>query len=83
MAKQKLTDRELEQQQINRLMNTVAFRCTFYRLNPQRFVKDYLNIKLHWFQAIILWCMMHMPHSIYLAARGRLQWPRRIGICGQ
>lgn len=65
------TARQIEQEANERLMNTVAWRCAFYRANPQRFVKDYLNVNLKWFQSIILWAMFHSNYIMYLAARGQ------------
>lgn len=76
------TAQQIEQEARERAMETVAWRCGYYRSNPQRFVKDYLNIHLKWFQSIILWAMFHCNYIMYLAARGR-PWPRRIVICGQ
>ena len=51
-------------------METVAWRAGYYRANPQRFCKDILNVNLKWFQAILLWAMMHFNYFMYLAARG-------------
>lgn len=62
---------QIEKEATDRVMQTVAWRCAFYRANPQRFVKDYLGVKLKWFQAIILWSMFHFNYIMYLAARGR------------
>ena len=42
----------------------------FYRANPQRFVKDYLNINLKVFQKILIYAMMHNEHFMYIASRG-------------
>lgn len=39
--------------------------------NPQRFVKDYLNVKLKLFQKILLYAMMHNNYILYLASRGQ------------
>ena len=83
MAVTKKTEKQIEREATERLMNTVAFRASFYRANPQRFAADYLCVNLKWFQSIILWAMFHMNHAMYLAARGRLLWPRRIAMCGQ
>ena len=46
----KKSDTELAAEKSERIMNGVAAWCSFYRANPQRFVKDYLNINLKWFQ---------------------------------
>ena len=51
-------------------METVAWRAGYYRANPQRFCKDILNINLKWFQAILIWAMMHNNFFMYIAARG-------------
>lgn len=67
----KKTDRQIEKEANERVMNTVAWRAAFYRANPQRFVKDYLHVNLKWFQTIILWAMFHMNYLMYLAARGQ------------
>lgn len=64
------TVKQVEQEANDRVMNTVAWRCAFYRANPQRFVEDYLDIHLKWFQAIIIWAMFHNSYLIYLASRG-------------
>lgn len=53
-----------------RLMNTVAERCAFYRANPHRFVKDYLNIHLKIFQQIFIVMMFFNNYVMLLAARG-------------
>lgn len=67
----KKTDKQIEQEANDRLMQTVAWRAGYYRANPQRFVTDYLKITLRWFQTIILWAMFHMNYVMYLAARGQ------------
>lgn len=65
------TDKQIEQEQYQNTMNLVAWRCAYYRANPQRFVADFLCIKLTWFQSIILWAMFHKEYLMYLAARGQ------------
>jgi len=52
-----------------RRMRTVAKRAAYYRENPQRFVKDYLNITLKLFQKFLLYAMMHSNHFIFWACR--------------
>ena len=42
----KKTVQDVYQEKTERLMNGVATWAAFYRSNPQRFVKDYLNINL-------------------------------------
>jgi len=42
----KMTEQEVANEKAERLMNGVAYWAAFYRKNPQRFCKDYLNITL-------------------------------------
>ena len=67
----KKSDRQLQEDKTTKIMNTIAWRAAYYRANPQRFAADYLNIKLKWFQKILLWCMMHFDNFYYVAARSQ------------
>jgi len=67
----KISTEEFEQQKIKKTMNAVAKWCSFYRANPQRFVKDYLSIDLKLFQQILIYMMMCSTHFMYLASRGQ------------
>lgn len=53
-----------------RIMKGVDIWCSFYRANPHRFAKDYLNIHLRLFQQIILYMMNWSTNVIYTASRG-------------
>ena len=64
------TIQEIEQAKVEQIMNTVAWRASYYRANPHRFVKECLNINLKLFQKILLFAMMHYHYFMYLAARG-------------
>lgn len=66
----KKTDKEIANEKSKKLMNTIAWRCAYYRANPQRFVKDYLGIELKLFQKILIWAMMFNNYFIYIASRG-------------
>lgn len=55
----------------DRVMRGVATWCSFYRANPQRFVEEYLGIKLYLFQQIIIYLMNINNKFIYLASRGQ------------
>lgn len=55
----------------DRLLEGAAIWGSFYRANPQRFVKDYLGIELKLFQQILLYGMMHFNFMTYIAARGQ------------
>ena len=54
-----------------KLMDGIGVWTSFYRANPQRFVRDYLGIELKLFQQILLYAMMHFHYLTYIAARGQ------------
>lgn len=70
MAKKKATAKELVNDKAERVMLGVATWCSFYRANPQRFCKDFLNIKLRMFQQILIYLMAINQHFVFIAARG-------------
>lgn len=67
----RLTDREIANDKADKIMNTVAWRCAYYRANPQRFVSEVLGIQLRLFQKILIWAMMHNYYFMYIASRGQ------------
>ena len=67
----KKSEKQLANEKSERIMNGIAYWASFYRYNPQRFVKDYLNINLKLFQKILLYMMMCNNFFMYLAARGQ------------
>ena len=69
--KRKKSDVELATEKSERIMNGIAAWCAFYRANPHRFVKDYLNINLKWFQKILIYQMIHNDKTMYIASRGQ------------
>ena len=70
MSKEKLTDKEVANSKSEKIMNTVAVRCSFYRANPQRFAKDCLNLNLKPFQQLLLFLMVRCTGFTFIAARG-------------
>lgn len=66
-----MTDKELANSKAEKLMNTIAFRASYYRANPQRFIKDYYNINLKLFQKILIYVMMTNNYIMYTASRGQ------------
>lgn len=42
----------------------------YYRQNPHRFAKEFLNVDLKVFQSILLWAMMHNDIFMFIASRG-------------
>lgn len=69
--KRKKSEKEIANDKSKRIMEGIACWCSFYRSNPHRFVKDYLNITLKLFQKILIHQMMYNNYFLYLAARGR------------
>ena len=65
------TQREIEKDKEQKIMETVAWRAGYYRANPQRFVSEVLGIHLKLFQKILIWAMMYFNFAMYLAARGQ------------
>lgn len=70
MAEKRMTAEEVVNEKAEKLMNGVAFWGSFYRFNPQRFCKDYLNVNLKLFQKILLYTMMHNNYFMFCASRG-------------
>ena len=54
-----------------KFMNGIDIWTSFYRANPHRFAKDFLNLDLKIFQQILLYMMMHFNFFVYIAARGQ------------
>jgi len=67
----KKSEKELANEKAERIMEGIAYWASFYRCNPQRFAKDYLNINLKLFQKILLFAMMINNYFMYVAARGQ------------
>lgn len=67
----KKSEKEIVNEKSQRILNGVAFWGSFYRNNPQRFVKDYLNVNLKLFQKILIYQMMHNNYFLYVASRGQ------------
>jgi len=70
MNSTKLSDKELAADKAERIMNGVAIWTSYYRANPQRFCKDYLNIDLKLFQQIIIYMMNLCTNFVFIASRG-------------
>lgn len=66
----KKTTKQVVQEKSEKVMNGVAYWAAFYRKNPQRFCKDYLNVNLKLFQKILIYLMMLNNYFMFLASRG-------------
>ena len=67
----KKTISEVAHEKSEKLLEGIGFWGSFYRCNPHRFVKEYLNIQLKLFQKIIIFMMMISTNFMYLASRGQ------------
>jgi len=65
------TDKDLEQEQSEKIMQTVARKTAYFRANPHRFCSEYLDIKLKLFQKILLFMINISTNFMYIAARGQ------------
>jgi hypothetical protein len=70
MTDEKRNFSDVVKEKSEKLLDGISYWTTFYRLNPQRFVKDYLNIDLKLFQKIIIYLLMLSTNFMYLASRG-------------
>lgn len=70
MTQQKQTTKEIANDKSERIMNAVNVWCSFYRANPHRFCKDYLNIKLKIFQQVLIYMMNISTCFMFIACRG-------------
>lgn len=71
MNTKKMSDKEVANEKSKRIMDGVAAWTSYFRANPQRFVKEYLNVDLKLFQKILIYAMMHFYYIMYIAARGQ------------
>ena len=70
VSKGKKSEKQLANEKSKRVLEGVAYWCSYYRHNPQRFVKEYLNVNLKTFQKILIYAMMHNNHFMFWASRG-------------
>lgn len=70
MTKTRRVTPEEQREMKNPLLEGIAVWTQFYRLNPHRFVEEYLNINLKLFQKILLYMMMVMNYFMFIASRG-------------
>ena len=64
------TDAEIREERQKEIEDAVDRWCGYYRLNPDRFVEEFLNIKLKTFQKILLHMMMSNNIFMFIASRG-------------
>lgn len=70
ISNKKKSEKQLANEKSKRILEGIAVWCAYYRANPQRFVKEYLNVNLKRFQKILIYAMMHNNHFMFWASRG-------------
>lgn len=63
-------------------LDNVGEWSSFYRKYPFVFAEDFLGVKLHPFQKILLYQMFNNDFSMFLAARGLIPSPNYVEIRG-
>lgn len=58
-------------ERMDKIYEGVAAWTAFYRANPHRFARDYMNLHLREFQQILLVALNENYNSVYIAARGQ------------
>lgn len=71
MKNELTTQEKLDLDKKQKIMELIAWRCAYYRENPNRYISEVLGITLKPFQKIILHEMFHNNFTMYLAARGQ------------
>ena len=69
--KNKKTVQDVYKEKSERLMDGIGYWGSYYRKNPQRLVREYLNINLKLFQKILIYMMMISTNFMYIASRGQ------------
>ena len=69
-TKNKKTVQDVYKEKSERLMDGIGYWGSYYRKNPQRLVREYLNINLKLFQKILIYMMMLSTNFMYIASRG-------------
>jgi len=59
-----------KQQRLEKKRTAVSRACAFYRANPHRFAKDYMNLNLRLSQKLLLFFMNWATNFLLIAARG-------------
>lgn len=70
-SRSNVSQQDVVNTKVEKIMNGVAIWCSYYRANPHRFCEDYLNIQLKLFQKILIYMMNISTHFMYIAARGQ------------
>lgn len=67
----KRSDKKIQEDRTEQIMNLVARKAAYYRSNPHRFAEEVLGVRLKLFQKILLWALNYYYYFFYVAARGQ------------
>jgi hypothetical protein len=70
LNKNKKTDDEIKQEKTERFRKQINDWTAYYRGNIHRFANDFLNVKLHLFQQILIYEMSVSDEFVFVASRG-------------
>ena len=65
-----MTEKEAANDKVQKILDGVNIWTSFYRANPHRFCKDYLNLNLKLFQQVLIYMMNICTNFAFIAARG-------------
>lgn len=71
MESKKETLEQVYKEKHEKIMEAINKMAFYFRNNPHRFVKEYLNIELKLFQKIILFMLVKTNYGLYIASRGQ------------
>lgn len=71
MKNNKQTLEQVFREKHDKIMGAINRMAFYYRNNPHRFVKEYLNVELKLFQKIIIFMLCRTNYGLYAASRGQ------------
>ena len=70
MKNNKQTLEQVYREKHDKIMGAINRMAFYYRNNPHRFVKEYLNVELKLFKKIIIFMLCRTNYGLYAASRG-------------
>jgi len=62
--------KKVNKSKTKRFMENFEAWVAYWRANPQRFITEYLGLKLYDFQKVLIYMMFMYPSFIFAASRG-------------
>ena len=70
--------KKVNRSKTKRYMDNFEEWLGYLKLNPHRFITDYLGLRLYAFQKVLVYMMFKYPSFVFVASRGlRFIWPFR------